>query len=112
MKYTFWSIMMLAGAFALSMRASEVDDLKTGLIGHTMGGREKSWKFQSTQQIKELTIKESRGDSQKRVFTIALQLQATPSSGKYAAEARVDCAKAGTKWDVKQVGLLSLKKIE
>src|SRR5207302_4839208 len=104
--------MIVAGAFALSLQASEVDPLKSDLVGQCMGGREKCWKFQSRDQIKELVIKNKTEDSQKRVYTIALQLQAGPTSGRYAAEARVEYTKAGAGWKLKQVGLLSLAKVE
>jgi len=109
----YWLITIVAaGALALSVRASEVDQLKSDLIGHCMGGREKCWKFQSLDQIKQLAIKNKTEDSQKRVYTITLQLQASKASGKYAAEAQVEYLKAATVWKIKQVGLLSLKKIE
>ena len=113
MKRMYWLITIVAvGALALSVRASEVDQLKSDLIGQCMGGREKCWKFQSLDQIKQLAIKNKTEDSQKRVYTITLQLQASKASGKYAAEARVEYLKAATVWKIKQVGLLSLKKIE
>ncbi len=35
---------------------SEIEKIKLDLIGHTMGGREKSWQFQSIDQIKDLKI--------------------------------------------------------
>jgi hypothetical protein len=89
-----------------------VDQLKSDLIGQCMGGREKCWKFQSRDQIKELVIKKKTEDSQKRVYTIVLQLQAMKASAKYTAEARVEYAKTETDWKIKQVGLLSLKKAE
>ena len=101
-----------AGALALSMQAAEVDQLKSDLIGQCMGGREKCWKFQSVDQIKELVIKNKTEDAQKRVYIISLKLQAATSSGKYAGEARVEYRRAGTGWKIKQVGLLSLAKIE
>ena len=100
------------GIIALGAQASEVDQLKSDLIGQCMGGREKCWKFQSRDQIKELVIKNKTEDSQKRVYTIALQLQAGPTSGRYAAEARVEYTKAGAGWKIKQVGLLSMAKVE
>jgi len=102
--------MIAAGALALSMRAAELDQLKTDLIGRTMGGREKCWKFQSLDQIKELVIKNKTEDAKKRVYTIALQLEASKACGRYAAEARVEYTKAAKGWVFKQVGLLSLKK--
>src|SRR6266567_8369039 len=104
--------MIVAGAFALSLQASEVDQLKSDLVGQCMGGREKCWKFQSADQIKELVIKNKTEDTQKRVYTVALQLQAANASAKYAAEARVEYTKTGSVWKVKQVGLLSIKKVE
>ena len=101
-----------AGALAFTVRAAELDQLKSDLIGQCMGGREKCWKFQSVDQIKELVIKNKTEDAQKRVYTISLKLQAATSSAKYAAEARVEYTKVGTGWKIKQVGLLSLAKIE
>ena len=102
----------VAGGLALPMQAAESDQLKSDLVGQCMGGREKCWKFQSADQIKELVIKNKTEDTQKRVYTVALQLQAANASAKYAAEARVEYTKTGTVWKIKQVGLLSLKKIE
>src|SRR5437867_8601574 len=100
MKNMFWATVLSAGALALCLHASEVDDLKADLIGHTMGGREKTWKFQSTDQIKQLVIKSKSDDAQWRVYVVALQLQASKASGKYDAEARVECAKTSTGWKV------------
>ena|SRR6266542_2437189 len=109
---TLWMTMMLMGALALSLPASEVDQLKSDLVGQSMGGREKCWKFQSIDQIKELVIKNKTEDAQKRVYTLALQLQAATAPGKYAADARVEYVKAGASWKIKQVGLLSLRKVD
>ena len=102
----------LAGWLALPMRAAESDQLKSDLVGQCMGGREKCWKFQSVDQIKALTIQKKTEDSQKRVYTIALQLQAAKAGGKYSADARVEYTKAATGWKIKQVGLLSIRKVE
>ena len=109
MKHTLITI-IAAGGLALSLHGAEVDQLKTDLIGQTMGGREKCWKFQSVEQIKELTIKNKTEDTQKKVYTIALQLEASKPSGRYAAEAKVEYTKDSAGWKIKQVGLLSLKK--
>jgi len=107
-----WTTIIAVGVLALSLRASEVDQLKSDLIGQCMGGREKCWKFQSRDQIKELKVKNKAEDSRKRVYTVALQLQASKTSGTYAAEARVEYVKTGTRWTIRQVGLLSLAKME
>jgi len=113
MKHIFWLItMMVLGTRALSAQAVEVDQLKADLIGQSMGGRERCWKFQSIEQIKELAIQEKTENPQKRVYTIALQLQAAKTSGKYGAKARVEYVKTATGWKVKHVGLLSLTKTE
>ena len=110
--YSLFTAIVLAGWLVLPMPAAESDQLKSDLVGQCMGGREKCWKFQSTDQIKELVIKNKNEDAQKRVYTIALKLQAANSAGKYAAEARVEYARTKTGWNIKQVGLLSMKKID
>jgi hypothetical protein len=111
-RMTLLMTMMTAGALTLTAQTSEVQQLRSDLIGCTMGGREKCWKFQSADQIKELVIKEKTEGAKKRVCTVALKLQAGSTTGKYAAEARVEYEKIGTEWKVKQVGLLSLARIE
>src|SRR6266536_2924315 len=102
----------VAGRLVLPMQAAESDQLKSDLVGQCMGGREKCWKFQSVDQIKKLVIKNKTEEAQKRVYTLALALQAANATGKYAAEARVEYTKTWNVWKIKQVGLLSLKKIE
>ena len=113
MKNRVFGIMLLVvTALVLPAQATEEDQLKSDLIGQCMGGREKCWAFQSREQVKELVIKGKTEGGEKRVYTIALQLQATKTSGRYAAEARVEYVKAGDSWKIKQVGLLSLVKLE
>jgi hypothetical protein len=103
---------LAAAALALPIRAADVEQLKSGLVGQTMGGRERCWKFQCLDQIKELRIKGKTEEAQRCIYTVALQLQATNVSARYSAEARVECVKADTGWKVKQVGLLSLEKVK
>ena len=103
---------LMAGWLAVPLQAAESDQLKSDLVGQCMGGREKCWRFQSTSQIKQLVIKNKTEDARKRVYTVALQLQAANATAKYAAEARVEYAKTGNTWKIKQVGLLSMKKIQ
>jgi hypothetical protein len=111
MKHTLTTMIAVA-ALALSLHGAELDQLKADLIGQSMGGREKCWKFQSPEQIKEIAIQNKIEDAQKRVYTVALQLEASKACGRYAAEARVEYAKDAAGWKLKQVGLLSLKKVE
>src|SRR5438046_4112834 len=101
--------MVVVGSLAAATQASELEQLKSDLIGQCMGGREKCWKFQSLDQIKELSVKNKTEDPQKRVYTIALRLQGTKDSAKYGAEARVEYVKTDLEWKIKQVGLLSLR---
>ena len=107
-----WMTFLMAAGVALAVPASEVDQLKADLVGQCMGGREKCWKFQSTDQIKDLAVKEKSEDAQKRVYTVALQLQAGKGSGKYSADARIEYTKTAGGWKIKQVGLLALRKID
>src|SRR3972149_5220858 len=92
--------------------ASEVDQMKSELMGQTMGGREKGWKFQSPDQIKELVIKDKKEDGQKQVCDITLKLQDPRSPGMYRGEALVTYEKVGSAWKIKVVGLKSMMKIE
>src|ERR1044071_894971 len=112
MKRTWMITMLVAGALALSSRGSAAEQIKADLIGQCMGGREKCWKFQSVDQIKELVIKNKTEDAQNRLVTIALQLQATNASAKYAAEARGEYTNTASGWKIEHVGLLSLRKME
>ena len=113
MKFTsLLTTMMVAGWLVMPIQGAESDQLKSDLVGQCMGGREKCWRFQSVDQIKELVIKNKTEDARKRVYTVTLQLKAASATGKYAAEARVEYTKAGNAWKIKQVGLLSMKKIE
>ncbi|HEX4646514.1 MAG TPA: hypothetical protein VH598_13000 [Verrucomicrobiae bacterium] len=104
--------MLLAAAFALSAQTPPPEQMKGDLIGQTMGGRERCWKFQSVDQIKELTIKDKTENARQRIYTVALQLQATNAPTRFAAEARVEYDKTGAGWKIQRVGLLSLKKIK
>ena len=111
-KLLYVTVLLLAGVFALPAQTPTAAQMKSDLIGQTMGGRQRCWKFQSVDQIKELVVKDTTADAQKRVCVVALQLQATNASGKYAAEARVEYTRTDTGWKIKQVGLRSLKKME
>ncbi|MEW6303852.1 MAG: hypothetical protein AB1705_10300 [Verrucomicrobiota bacterium] len=104
--------MVTASLPALSASGIEADQLKKDLVGHCMGGREKCWKFQSVDQIRSLKIKSVTEYGPARVYVVELELQAAGVAGKYKAEARVECAKAGAAWKVKQVGLFSLEQMK
>jgi hypothetical protein len=102
----------LAGAVAFSAQAPTAEQIKSQLIGQTMGGRQRCWKFQSVDQIKELTIKDKTENASQCIYTIALRLQATNAPAQYAAEARVTYTNSVAGWTLDHVGLLSLQKIK
>ena len=104
--------LLLGAALTLSAQTPTAEQMKTDLIGQTMGGRQRCWKFQSTDQIKQLTIKDETNNAHQCICTIALLLQATNAPAKYAAEARIEYTKTAAGWKLNQVGLLSLKKIK
>jgi hypothetical protein len=103
-----WVTIGTAGLLAFCAHAAEEDQLRSDLIGQTIGGREKCWKFQSVEQIRELVIQNKNEDSQKRVYTLSLRLQATKSSKPYEAEVRVEYTNSPAGWKMKQAGLLKI----
>lgn len=115
MRRIFWrTLVLMSGVLAVAAqtnRPADVSRLKSELIGWTMGGREQCWKFRSADQIKELVILDQTDAAQKRVYTVALQLQAPEGAGKYAADARITYARTGEAWKIQSVGLLRLKKM-
>ena len=107
-------MIFMTGALAVATTPSnsaEVSRLKSDLIGQRMGGREGCWKFRSPDQIQGLVIKDKTEEAQKRIYTIALQLQAAEGGAKYTADARVTYVKTRETWKIQSVGLLSLKKM-
>jgi hypothetical protein len=59
---------------------------------------------------KGLTIKDKTELGDHYTCTLTLELQATNTAAKYAAEVSVEYAKTGAGWKLDHVGLLSLKK--
>ena len=96
--------LLLAGVLTLSAQTPTSEQMKSDLIGHTMGGRQKSWKFQSLDQIKGLTIKDKTEHGDHYTCTLTLELQATNTAAKYM--------KTGAGWKLDHVGLLLLKKLK
>lgn len=115
MKRFDWAIVLalwvpLLMGFAAQL--SEADMIKADLIGKRMGGREKAWKFQSPEQIKELTINNKSEEAQKKVYEITLKLQDPRVPGVYEAKARVEYLKVDSEWQLKVVGLEEMKKVQ
>lgn len=113
MKNIFFA--MMASMSVISGQASaltEVEQLKTDLIGHTMGGREKTWKFQSVAQIKDLVITNKTEVGPLRTYFITLELQDPRVPNKYRAQAQVRYENTNSQWMIESVGLISMTKIE
>ncbi len=102
----------LAGAAPLPAQAPTIDQIKSQLIGQTMGGRQQCWKFRSVDQIKSLTLKSETTNAHQCVCVIGLRLQATNAPAQYAAEARAVYTRTAAGWKMDHVGLLSLEKIK
>lgn len=108
----FIPIFALPLCLALAAPVSEVEQMKSDLMGKTMGGREKGWKFQSPSQIKSLVINKKTESAQQRVYVITLKLQDERVPGVYQAEAVVTYEKKESTWAIKVVGLKSFVKLE
>jgi hypothetical protein len=105
-------ILSLAPGFTNAEPRSDADQCKFDLVGQTMGGRERCWKFQSPDQVKELVIQNRREDAQQRVYFVTLVLQDPRVPGKYKAEAQVVYERVGNRWKIEHVGLTSIAKSE
>ena len=105
-------VLALTFIFGQAFPASEADQMKSDLIGKTMGGRDRGWKFQSPEQIKELVINDKKEEPKRRVYSITLKLQDPRAQGAYKAEALVTYEKVDTRWEIKVVGLKSLVRME
>lgn len=91
---------------------SELERMKSALVGKVMGGREKCWKFESVSQIKELLIRNKKEQARKRLYSVTLTLQDARVPGLYRAEAEITYEKVDSEWEIRVVGLKSLRKME
>lgn len=56
MKSLAFLSLLLAGCISVTPPVNPIDKIKSDLIGHTMGGREKSYQFLSVDQIISLRV--------------------------------------------------------
>ena len=87
---------------ATNRQLSEVDRIKCDLIGQTMGGREKSWKFQSVEQIKDFKINRTIDDGENKIYIVSMLLHDNRVSESYNTDAKITYEKG----KLKSVGLL------
>ena len=91
---------------------NEANQLKADLIGHTMGGRESTWKFQSVHQIKDLTVTGRIESNASKEYFVTLVLHDDKVQGTYLSDAKITYQKGiNGKWKVVSVGELSIKKL-
>ncbi len=88
------------------------DRIKSDLIGCTMGGREKCWRFQSADQIKDLVVRGERREGHMLVYEITLTLRDPRAGGEYRAEAEAMYEEIDGAWRLRCVGLRSLVKMK
>ena len=101
-----WVIVMLSLAVIVgsAFQGWEGERLKSDLVNML--------KFHSPAQIKELLINDKREDGRQRIYSITLTLQDPSVPGMYEAEADVVYNKVGSEWEIGDVGLRSLRKVE
>lgn len=91
---------------------TEVEQMKSDLVGKVMGGREKSWKFESVSQIMDLVINKKKEGPHQRVYSVTMTLHDSRVPGVYKADAEMTYEKVDSQWELKVVGLKSMTKIE
>ena len=105
-------LLLTVGGSLHAQQSREIEALKSELVGHCMGGREKCWKFQSIHQIKQLVINKKTDDGKRRVDSITLELEDPRTPGRYKADAQLEYEKVKGEWKVKHVACLSLMKVK
>lgn len=77
-----------------------------------MGGRESAWKFQSVNQIKDLTVTKRVENSIAREYFVTLVLHDDRVTGTYLSTAKITYQRElNGKWKVVSVGELSIEKL-
>ena len=101
-----WLIVMLSLAMIVgsAFQGWEGEQLRSDLVG--------SLKFQSPSHITELFIHDKREDARQRVYSVTFTMQDPSVPGAYTGEADVIYNKVGSEWEIGDVGLKSLQKIE
>jgi hypothetical protein len=97
-----FSLQLLAFSLCL-LGCATPEYIKRDLVGHTMGGQEKTWQFQNVDQIKKLDVLERRGN----VMIVDLILRDERRGATYHAKAKLTY-RFGR---LRTVGLLYLEQI-
>lgn len=96
---------------ATSVRAGNVEDITRDLVGHSMGGRARCWRFQSETQIRELRVRDQTDSGDQRTYTIHCTLRDPRVGQTYEAEAVVRYRRVDSEWRIESVGLISMAKV-
>lgn len=91
--------------------SAETELSKSDLVGHRMGGREKSWQFRSAEQIKSMVIQNKTDEGSRRIYRVTLELQDPDSPGTFKADALVRGETVGAAFRVESVGLISIVRV-
>ena len=95
---------------AANKNKKEIKQLQADLLGHSMGGREKCWAFQTPKQIQRLVIDDRRDVGNLRLYDVSLTLSDQRCGDVFDAKARLTYEKVRSRWELRTVGLLSLER--
>jgi hypothetical protein len=94
-----------------SARAGDVENISRDLVGHSMGGRARCWRFQSETQIRGLVVLDQTHSGEQRSYTIRCTLRDPRVRQPYEAKAIVRYRRIDSEWRVESVGLISMVKV-
>lgn len=101
-----------ASAFAASTEPISADRLRSDLVGHSMGGRERGWMFQSREQIQDLVIQRIHETEESCTAEFSCLLQDPRVPWTYEAEAVATYHRIDDAWVLWTVGMRTLHKVE
>lgn len=109
--YLFIGLVLFLIIIGCATKRAEPLRIKRDLIGQTMGGKEKSWKFQSVDQIKDFVIKDKINRGDEEIYVVCMVLHDDRVKDVYQSDARIIYKLEDGQWKIKSVGLLDIKKI-
>jgi len=102
-------VALIAGSVA---QGSEAEMIKADLVGHRLGRGEKSWKVESTEQIRQLAVRNRHDTARQRIYLVSLILRHPTLSTVYRAEAEVTYVNGDAGWEMRGVDVKSLVRVE
>ena len=100
-------IMLMVGC----SKAPDTQQIKTDLIGQTMGSMFGGWKFESLAEFQELTINNKNQQGDIIEYDVNMLLKDTNSGKMYRAESMIVYKKIDGSWKIASVSKKSLKQL-